>query len=82
MRFGDSNASIGRGCSEGIGGVTTGGQCRAFSPFVGADKWTTDGAAGGVAHIFHSAFWGNWQFEIQSVDAEAGAIYFSQGGFQ
>lgn len=84
MRFGDANKSIGLNCSSGIGGVTTGGQCRGFSPFAGAERWTTDGAAGAVAHVFHNAFWGNWQFEIESVDpgVEDGDIVFSKGGFQ
>ena len=52
----------------------------------GAEKWTTEGAAGGIVHAFHSAFWGNWQFEIESVDPTfdegAGDITFSKGGFQ
>jgi hypothetical protein len=48
---------------ECAGGVTTGGQCRAFSPFSGAEAWTTEGAVGGVAHVFHDAFWGNWQVQ-------------------
>jgi hypothetical protein len=29
-----------------------------------------------------SAFWGNWQFEIESVDPESEDILFSKGGFQ
>jgi len=37
--------------SEGIGGVTTGGQCRKFSPFL-ADGWTSAGAKGAIAHVF------------------------------
>ena len=58
--------------------MTTGGQCRAFSPFTGADKWTTEGAEGGVAHVFHDAFWGNWQFKIKAVNATSKDITFSE----
>ena len=32
--------------------------------------------------MFHDAFWGNWQFEIDGVDPEAEDITFSKGGFQ
>ena len=81
MKYGDPNETIGANCSEGIGGVVTGGQCRKFSPFV-ADGWTSAGASGGIAHVFHDAFWGNWQFEIESIDAESQDIIFKQGGFQ
>ena len=81
MKYGDPNSTIGSRCSEGIGGVTTGGQCRKFSPF-NADRWTPEGASGGVAHVFHSAFWGNWQFKIEGIDTEAEEILFSEGGFQ
>ena len=81
MKFGDQNKTIGNQCSQGIGGVTTGGQCRKFSPF-NADGWTSEGASGGVAHVFHDAFWGNWQFKIDSVDQEAQEILFSEGGVQ
>ena len=28
-----------------------------FEPFSGAERWTSEGAQGGIAHVFHDAFW-------------------------
>lgn len=36
----------------------------------------------GIVHIFHSRNWGNFQFQIQAIDASARKIQFSQGGWQ
>ena len=32
-------------------------------------NWTPEGYAPSIAHVFHEAYWGNWQFEIDSVEA-------------
>eukprot|EP01047_Picozoa_sp_COSAG01_P028165 COSAG01_NODE_1883_length_8988_cov_67.877264_12_plen_535_part_00 len=80
MRYGDPNATIGARCD-----VTAGGQCRAFSPFrAELQGWTTEGAVGAIAHVFHPAFWGNWQFEVAKVYKTRGAteLHFQRGGFQ
>ena len=39
-------------------------------------------AAGRRAHVFHGALWGNWVFDVGTVDAGAQSIAFSRGGWQ
>lgn len=45
-------------------------------------QWTADGYKHAVAHVFHNAFWGNWQYLLQSVNATQQQIDFSHGGWQ
>ena len=35
-------------------------------------SWTPEGYARSIAHVFHNGFWGNWQFEIDSVTTNGG----------
>ena len=55
--------------------------------------WTAEGYAPSIAHVFHNGFWGNWQFEIDSIETEMsanenngelkdGRISFKRGGWQ
>jgi len=55
--------------------------------------WTPEGFAPAIAHVFHNAFWGNWQFEVESVTtntandndnggADPGKLSFGRGGWQ
>ena len=36
----------------------------------------------GLLHTFHGLYWGNWMFEIASVDSTENTILFGRGGFQ
>ena len=47
-----------------------------------ASDWTSDGYAGAIAHVFHNALWGNWQFLIRSIDSDQQQIAFHPGGWQ
>ena len=53
------------------------------SPF-NASGWPATVAPAGRrrAHVFHDSLWGNWVFDIASVDAGAQAITFARGGWQ
>jgi hypothetical protein len=39
-------------------------------------------ASTGVIHAFHGEYWGNWQFQIGSLDVSACSIEFNFGGWQ
>ncbi|MDF7799075.1 family 43 glycosylhydrolase [Pontiellaceae bacterium B1224] len=43
-------------------------------------RWTNP--QDGIVHAFHNKNWGNFQFRIESIDAETRYIYFSEGGWQ
>ena len=55
-------------------------------------RWTPEGYASAIAHVFHNAFWGNWQFKVEAVQNvtcsnsdcgfQEGQISFSRGGWQ
>ena len=34
-----------------------------------ARRWSADGVAGAVAHVFQTSGWGNWQFRVRAVNA-------------
>ena len=58
--------------------------------------WTTAGYTPAIAHVFHNGYWGNWQFEIDSVTTNEnvngdeggegkprdGRLSFKRGGWQ
>lgn len=45
-------------------------------------NWTRYGYAPAIAHVFHNAFWGNWQFRIKSIDPLKRQVLFASGGWQ
>ena len=48
--------------------------------FPNAANWSN--VAGGIVHAFHDGYWGDWAFSVGSVNAAAGSITFSRGGWQ
>ena len=44
-----------------------------------ASTWDTSAA---LVKVFHGAYWGSWAFEVAALDAAAGNLTFSRGGWQ
>ncbi|XP_065196933.1 uncharacterized protein LOC135828411 isoform X1 [Sycon ciliatum] len=36
----------------------------------------------GVVHMFHTQYWGNWMFQLDSVNTKKHELYFKYGGWQ
>ena len=53
----------------------------AFAPARAPSTWTSN-ITGAVVHAFHRAYWGGWQFAVDSHDKKTGNLTFSRGGFQ
>eukprot|EP00536_Pseudo-nitzschia_multiseries_P009505 jgi/Psemu1/23367/gm1.23367_g len=81
-----------RAGDEVVGNSNTNGGC-SLPGTLNTSRWTPEGYAPAIAHVFHNAFWGNWQFKVGVVKHgtthnsgdcgwRRGQISFSHGGWQ
>ena len=45
-------------------------------------NWEQQSVSDVIVHAFHGSYWGDWAWQLQSVNADNGEIVFSKGGFQ
>lgn len=77
FHIGDERFADNKGFWNGT--IMTGMRYNSTSGF-NCSNWTRDGYRDAVAHVFHNALWGNWQFRIQSIKTKTEQIDFNASG--